>query len=103
MTYWSRQQVRLMIVERVHLAVCLRLHLQAPRYGCVTKNYFYYFSTKTCVVGAIKNRLTETVLLSPQNSDEQKRIHYSCEGRVEKSVPRDHRLSSLGKTRDAKR
>ena len=28
---------------------------------------------------------------------------YSCGGRIEKSVPRDHRLSSLGKPRDAKR
>ena len=26
-----------------------------------------------------------------------------CEGRIEKSVPRDHRLSSLGKPCDAKR
>ena len=32
----------------------------------------------------------------------RKRIHYSCGGRIEKSVPRDHRLSSLGKPRDAK-
>ena len=30
-------------------------------------------------------------------------IHYLCEGRIEKSVPRDHGLSSLGKPRDAKR
>ena len=28
---------------------------------------------------------------------------FSCEGRIEKSVLRDHRLSSLGKPRDAKR
>ena len=28
---------------------------------------------------------------------------YSCEDKIEKSVPRDHRLSSLGKPRDAKR
>ena len=33
----------------------------------------------------------------------KKRIHYSCEGRIENSVPQDHRLSSLGKPRDAKR
>ena len=33
----------------------------------------------------------------------RKRIHYSCEGKIEKSVPRDHLLSSLGKPRDAKR
>ena len=33
----------------------------------------------------------------------EKRIHFSCEGRIEKSVPRNHRLSSLGKPRDAKR
>ena len=33
----------------------------------------------------------------------KKRIHYSCEEGIEKSVPRDHRLSSLGKPRDAKR
>ena len=33
----------------------------------------------------------------------KKIIHCSYEGRIEKSVPRDHRLSSLGKPRDAKR
>ena len=27
-------------------------------------------------------------------------IYYSCEGGIDKSVPRDHRLSSLGKPRD---
>ena len=32
----------------------------------------------------------------------KKRIHYSCEGRIEKSVPWDYHLSSLGKPRDAK-
>ena len=31
----------------------------------------------------------------------RKRIRYSCEGRTEKSVPRDHCLSSLGMPRDA--
>ena len=31
----------------------------------------------------------------------RKRIHYSCEDGMEKSVPRDHRSSSLGKPRDA--
>ena len=31
----------------------------------------------------------------------KKKIH--CEGRIEKSVPRDHRFSSLGKPRDDKR
>ena len=30
-------------------------------------------------------------------------IYHSCEGRIEKSVPLDHRLSSLGKPRDTKR
>ena len=33
----------------------------------------------------------------------KKKNPYSCEGRIEKSVPRDHRLSSLGKPRGAKR
>ena len=33
----------------------------------------------------------------------RKIIHYSCEGGIEKSVPRDHHLSSLGKPRDAYR
>ena len=28
------------------------------------------------------------------------RIHHECEGRIEKSVPRDHRLSSLSMTND---
>ena len=33
----------------------------------------------------------------------RKILYYSCEGRREKSVPRDNRLSSLGKPSDAKR
>ena len=33
----------------------------------------------------------------------RKRIHNSCEDGIEKSVPRDHWLSSLGKPRDANR
>ena len=33
----------------------------------------------------------------------RKRIHYSCEGGIEKFVTRDHRVSSLGKPRDANR
>ena len=40
---------------------------QAPRYECVTENYFSYFSTKTYVVGTKKTHLNETVLLSTQN------------------------------------
>ena len=35
-------------------------------YECVIKNLFY-FSTKTYVVGAQKNRLNETVLLNTKN------------------------------------
>ena len=31
----------------------------------------------------------------------KKKSHKSCEGGIEKSVPRSHRLSSLGKPRDA--
>ena len=33
----------------------------------------------------------------------KKRIHYLCEGAIEKSVPRDHCLLSLSKPGDAKR
>ena len=33
----------------------------------------------------------------------KKRIHYLCEGRIEKVVPQDHRLSSFCKPCDAKR
>ena len=33
----------------------------------------------------------------------RKRIHYLCEGRIEKSIPQDHHLASLGKPCDAKR
>ena len=33
----------------------------------------------------------------------KKKIHYSCEVGIEKSVPGDHGLSSLGKPRDANR
>ena len=32
----------------------------------------------------------------------RKRIHYLCDGGIEKSIPPDHYLSSLGKLRDAK-
>ena len=35
--------------------------------NCVIENYFSYFSTKTYVVGAQKNRLDETVLSSTLN------------------------------------
>ena len=35
---------------------------------CVSENYFSYFSTKTYVVCAQKNRLNETVLLTTQNT-----------------------------------
>ena len=31
------------------------------------------------------------------------KIHYTCEGRIEKSFPRVHRLSSFGKSRKAER
>ena len=40
--------------------------IQAPRLECVTD--FFYFSTKTYVVGTQKNRLDATVLLSTQNT-----------------------------------
>ena len=33
----------------------------------MNENYVSYFSTIMCVVGSQKNRLNETVLLSPQN------------------------------------
>ena len=33
----------------------------------------------------------------------KKKIHHECEGEIEKSIPRDHSLSSLGKPRDANR
>ena len=35
---------------------------------CVIEHYFFYFSTKTYVVGTQKNRLNEGVLLSIQNT-----------------------------------
>ena len=39
-----------------------------------------------------------------KNSGEQEKgIHYSCEGRIEKFVLRHRRLSSLGQPHDAKR
>ena len=33
----------------------------------------------------------------------KKKLHYTYEGKIEKSVPRDYSLSSVGKPRDAKR
>ena len=39
-----------------------------------------------------------------KNSGEQEKIiYFSSEGSIENSVPRDHRLSSLGKPCEAKR
>ena len=38
------------------------------KFEWVTENYFSYFSTKTYVVGAQKNRLDEKVLLGTQNT-----------------------------------
>ena len=40
---------------------------QAFSSECVAEKYFFYFSTKTYVVGTQKNRLNETVLLGIQN------------------------------------
>ena len=41
--------------------------IQASRYECAIKNVLSYFSTKTYVVSALKNRLNETVLLGTHN------------------------------------
>ena len=45
-------------MERLVIHISLRVR---------TKNYFPHFATKTHVLGAQKNRLIETVLLSSQN------------------------------------
>ena len=37
------------------------------------------------------------------SGEEERETNYSCEDGIEKSVPRDQRLSSLGKTCDANR
>ena len=37
------------------------------------------------------------------SGEQEKRIHYSYEDGIKKSVPHDHRLSSLGKPRGANR
>ena len=50
-----------------------------------------------------KDRSQYLTLSLPKQWWARKRIHYSCEGRIEKSVPRGHRLSSLCKPRAAKR
>ena len=39
-------------------------HKQASSYDCVIEHYFSYMSIKTYVVGAQKNHLDATVLLS---------------------------------------
>ena len=43
------------------------------------------------------------MLYLAKNSGGQEKEHYSCKGRIEKFVPLDRSLSSLGKPRDAKR
>ena len=47
-------------------AYCVGEHFVDPQ--CVMEIYLSYFSTKTYVVGIQKDRLTETVLLSSQNT-----------------------------------
>ena len=48
--------------ERVESVSTYNVHHPGPPdKGCVTKNYFPHFSTKTYVVGTQKNRLTETL------------------------------------------
>ena len=37
------------------------------------------------------------------SGEQEKRIHYTCEDGIEKSVPRDRSLSSLCKPHDANR
>ena len=39
---------------------------------------------------------------SEMNGMQEKRIYHECEGQIEKSVPRDHSLTSLGKPCDAR-
>ena len=51
--------------SKFHAKNCM---YQAPRYECLTENYFFYFSTRTYVVGTQKNSLNETVLLSTKNT-----------------------------------
>ena len=41
--------------------------------------------------------------ISLKYSVEQEKIHFSSDDKIEKSVPQNHRLSSIGKPRDVKR
>ena len=81
----------------------------------VSKNAQFYFKTKLkanlnrwkfnienenwIVVSQEKILCSETSgnLFKKRTVLSKKKIYYSCEGRIEKFVPQDHRLSSLGK------
>ena len=52
----------------IYARLCISQNGRPQNKECVFENYFSYFSFKTCVVGAQKNRLNETVLLSTQNT-----------------------------------
>ena len=64
-------------------------HVILPRLSC-----------KGCTLVVLE--LTHMVVMWCYWWRARKRIHYSCESRIEKSVLQDHRLSSLGKSHDAR-
>ena len=49
------------------MSMCTSEPIDMPLDMCIIKTEFSYFSAKTYVMGAQKNRLNETVLLSTQN------------------------------------
>ena len=58
----------------------------------------------TCRISAnLGTSLGLFLTVNAVSNGEQEKIYYSCECAIEKSVPRDHRLSSHDKPRDAKR
>ena len=50
-----------------------------------------------------KNAVFDREQKKKEKKKKEKRIDYSCEDRIEKSITCDHHLSSLGKTRDTNR
>ena len=72
------------------------------RYCFFTLKVSYYVASQRIkdLLGAFLK--SKNVVFNHFNGGQWKIINYLCEDEIEKSVPRNHRLSSLGKPRNAK-
>ena len=73
-------------IRDVIVMLKLRHHVASRRIQDFLEAFFIFSNIKCVLIG-----------------EQEKKIHYSCEDGIEKSVHRDHHLSSVGKPFDANR